>query len=337
MPPEQDPGIILGADGPEALHGRRIARSFECVGCAYDLQGLEAMGVCPECGTRIRRSILGTIDPTVHSLPEIQKPGSVATGLRFFTWSMAVSFLCLILGSILQHQTIEWNDVIPVQPDTWPRSVHTLVTIGNMLYFIGLAMAVPAVFGVVWMNPLTASQESTRALRMLARLLFGCLLWMAGMLLLFDRLPGTAFDVLAREALESRIGTSVLVEQLLLTLSPLVGGCIVLLGLRSFFGELGRRSREFRTATTKRQKVIDVLIASAIWCVGTVLQLIGAINKQPTLVTLGTVVRFIAGLLVVIGIAYLVMNLLWIARALSKPPPRLTTLLTPQGGSGRPG
>ena len=67
------------------------------------------------------------------------------------------------------------------------------------------------------------------------------------------------------------------------------------------------------------------------------LQLIGAINKQPTLVTLGTVVRFIAGLLVVIGIAYLVMNLLWIARALAAPPPRLTTLLTPAAGDGGAG
>ena len=121
MAPEQDPAIILGADGPETLHARRIARSFECVGCAYDLQGLEAMGACPECGTQIRRSILETIDPTVHSMPEIQTPGAVAMGLRLFAWSMAVSFLCLIVGSILQHQAIEWNDVIPIQPETWPQ------------------------------------------------------------------------------------------------------------------------------------------------------------------------------------------------------------------------
>lgn len=337
MAPEQDSAIILGVDGPETLRGRRIARSFDCVGCAYDLQGLDAMGACPECGTSIRRSILGSIDPTVHSLPEIRKPGSVAWGLRLFTWSMAISFLCLLVGSVLQHQSIEWNDLLRMQPETWPRSVHAMVTIGNVLHFIGLAVAMTAVIGVVCMLPLTESQASTRSLRMLARLFFGCLLWMATLLLLFDRLPGAAFGVLAREALESRVAPSVLVEQLVLTLSPLVGGGIVLFGVRSFFGELGRRSREFRTATTKRQKVVDVLIASAIWCLGVVLQLIGAINKQPTLVTLGTVVRFIAGLLVVIGIAYLVMNLLWIARSLAAPPPRLTTLLTPAAGDGGSG
>ena len=90
-------------------------------------------------------------------------------------------------------------------------------------------------------------------------------------------------------------------------------------------------------ASPALQKVIDVLIEWAIWCAGAVLQLIGAINKQRTLVTLGKVIRFIAGLLVVIGIAYLVMNLLWIARALSAPPPRLASLLTPATGSGRSG
>ena len=75
-------------------------------------------------------------------------------------------------------------------------------------------------------------------------------------------------------------------------------------------------------------------LAMGIWLVGALLQLIGAIERQPALVTLGTVVRFISGLLVVIGIAYLMMNLLWIARALASPPPRLTTLLTAPGRSG---
>ena len=320
---------MLGADGPESLRNRRIARSFKCVGCGYDMQGLGAMGTCPECGMSIRRSIRETIDPSVHSLPEIASPRTVTNGLRIVAWGMAVSVLSLIAGDMLQHQSIEWNDVIPLQPETWPRSVLVLVTIGNAVYSAGIVASCAMLVGLIGMRPLAASGEINRARRMLTRLFIGGMLWMVSLLLLFDRFPGTAFDVLAREALDTKVGVDVLVQQLLLAVFPLIGGCIVLLGIRSFFGELGRRSREFRTATDKRQKVIDVLLAMGVWLAGVVLQLIGALERQPTLVTLGTVVRFIAGLLVAIGIAYLVMNLLWITRALASPPPRLASLLTP--------
>ena len=328
---------MLGADGPESLRDRRIDRSFRCVGCGYDLQGLEAMGVCPECGMSIRRSIRETIDPTVHSLPEIKSPATVAKGLRLFAWGMSVSVLGLIAGGVLQHQPLEWNDVFPFQPDTWPRSVRNMIAVGNVLFLVGILAACTTIVGLVWMRPLAVSQRTTRSARMLVRLFIGCGLWTIGLLLLFDRLPGTSFEVLASKALNTRTKEVVLdtiMYRFLLELLPLVGGCIVLLGIRSFFGELGRRSREFRTATSKRQKVIDVLVAMGIWVVGALLQLIGAIERQSALVTLGTVVRFISGLLVVIGIVYLMMNLLWIARALASPPPRLTSLLT---AAGRPG
>lgn len=328
---------MLGADGPESLRDRRIARSFRCVACGYDLQGLDAMGVCPECAISVRRSIRETIDPSVHSLPEIKSPAVVAKGLRVFAWGMAVSVLGLIVGGILQHQPLEWNDVFPFQPDTWPRSVRNMIAVGNVLFLTGIVAACTTIVGLVWMRPLAASQQTARSARMLARLFIGCMLWIVALLLLFDRLPGTSFEVLASKALETRsrdVVIDTVWNRFLLELLPLVGGCIVLLGIRSFLGELGRRSREFRTATSKRQKVIDVLVAMGIWLVGALLQLIGAIERQPALVTLGTVVRFISGLLVVIGIAYLMMNLLWIARALASPPPRLTTLLTAPDRSG---
>ena len=60
---------MLGADGPESLRNRRIARSFKCVGCGYDLQGIGAMGTCPECGMSIRRSIRETIDEIWRAVP----------------------------------------------------------------------------------------------------------------------------------------------------------------------------------------------------------------------------------------------------------------------------
>ena len=322
---------MLGADGPESLHKRRIARSFQCVGCGYDLQGLEAMAACPECGMSIRRSIRETIDPSVHSLPEIKSPRAVARGLRIFSWGMALSFLCMIAGGVLQHQPLEWNDVFPFQPDTWPRSVRTMIAAGGVLLLVAIAAGCTAIIGLIWMRPLALSQQTPRSARILARIFIGCMLWILALLLLLGRLPGTSLEALASRAIETR-GGDVLIDtmfnQFMLELLPLVGGCIVLLGIRSFFGELGRRSREFRTATSKRQKVIDVLLAMGIWLLGVLLQLIGAIERQPALVTLGTVVRFISGLLVVIGIAYLMMNLLWIARALASPPPRLASLLT---------
>ena len=324
-----DPTILVGADGPESLVGRRIACRLRCSNCTYDLRGLEALGVCPECGASVRQSILRSIDPEVHAMPLVDRPVLIAVGVRWFFCTMVVSFLLWICSWVLTQLMIEWNDVDAGQPGGWPQQVRDAVNVGNMLLEVAMLAALVSLVGLWCMRSLVQSKVSGKSLRILIQLAVGSIFWVAALVLYWAQPPGGDLGVMAREMTSIGERGTWLVEPFLIALSPLVGGWIILLGLRSFFGELGRRSREFRTATTKRQKVLDVLWATLFWCMGGVLQLVGAANGLPTLVTFGTVVRVISGLLVIIGLVYLLMNLLWIAGSLASPPPKLHVLLTP--------
>ena len=334
MTESSDPTILIGADGPESLDGRRIVETLACVSCTYDLRGLEATGACPECGVLIRQSILRSIDPEVHRMPRVDRPAFVAFGVRWFFGAMGLSFCLWIVSGILVNLVVEWNEMLQVQSTAWPSSVRNLVGIGRLVAFMSMAAAAVAIAGPWFMRSMASSKVSGKSLRILLQLAIGACLWLVALLLQDAREPGAVMAVFARESTSIGSRGTWLVTPLLITLSPMVGGCILLLAIRSFFGEMGRRSREFRQATTKRQKVLDVLWASLFWCMGAGLQFVGAGNGLPTLVTFGTVVRFISGLLVAIGIIYLLMNLRWIAFSLATPPPRLKSILSsPEGES----
>jgi len=57
-----------------------------CVGCGYNLRGLSIRGVCSECGTPVRATILAQVDPMAEQLQPIRRPRLVSTGL--IVWSM---------------------------------------------------------------------------------------------------------------------------------------------------------------------------------------------------------------------------------------------------------
>lgn len=329
MTESSEPTILIGVDGPESLDGRRIVETLPCVNCTYDLRGLEATGVCPECGVTIRQSILRSIDPEVHRMPQVDRPASVAFGVRWLFGAMGASFCLWIVSGILVNLVVEWNEMLQVQSTVWPSSVRNIVSIGHLAAFMSMAAAAIAIVGPWFMRSMASSKVSGKSLRILLQLAIGACFWLVALVLQDARDPGDVLAVLARESTSIGSRGTWLLIPLLIALSPVVGGWILLFAVRSFFGEMGRRSREFRQATTKRQKVLDVLWASLFWCMGSGLQFVGAGNGLPTLVTFGTVVRFISGLLVAIGVIYLLMNLRWIAISLATPPPRLKSILSP--------
>ena len=63
---------------------------------------------------------------------------------------------------------------------------------------------------------------------------------------------------------------------------------------------------------------------------GQLLRLLALWTGVEVLATLGIVVNSICTLMVVIGLAYLVVNTWWIRRSLRCPPPRLQEVLGPQ-------
>lgn len=79
-PPEQPsaPGSPLAAE----LHG-----DLPCIVCRYNLRGLTIAGMCPECGTSLRATLLAVVDPMAKELRPLRSPTLVALGLA--TWTGA--------------------------------------------------------------------------------------------------------------------------------------------------------------------------------------------------------------------------------------------------------
>lgn len=85
--PPAVPGVVPGAGGAVV-----VERGVACIVCEYELGGLAADGVCPECATAIERSLRG--DWLRHEEPRWL--ARVARGLRLMRWGV----LCAALGFV---------------------------------------------------------------------------------------------------------------------------------------------------------------------------------------------------------------------------------------------
>ncbi|MEE3002611.1 MAG: hypothetical protein VX908_07960 [Planctomycetota bacterium] len=330
MNPDSSNPFLQGIDGPEPLSGRTVVSHVPCAGCSYELRGLHADSSCPECGRLVRESLARWIDPEVHRHPTIANPRMVATGLHWFTLMLCISFLSWVVGMAFSHAPFGWFDVpsTPPCPSCWPAWVRGTVQIGNWLLVASTVLAFLSIPALAALAPLRRSQRRKQAWRIITMLGTGLILWACAMLLQFYIEPGYSLFDLARETSDLGQGGQWSTRDLIVTCSPLPGGWLLLLGIRSLMSELGHRSRTFRTSTTKRQYVLDVVWATFFWASGAALQYVGGGMGIPLPVTFGMILRLISGAFIIVGVLYLVMNLTWIAKAMGAPPPRLRSLLS---------
>src|SRR6185295_10238912 len=92
-------------NGSAALNGDPIPRvgprlaleltgDLPCVRCKYNLRGLTVKGMCPECGTSVRTTILAKIDPLAKELRPLHFPRLTSLGLIVWAWSALAAALC---------------------------------------------------------------------------------------------------------------------------------------------------------------------------------------------------------------------------------------------------
>ncbi|MBM43878.1 MAG: hypothetical protein CMJ36_02545 [Phycisphaerae bacterium] len=301
-----------------------------CAGCSYELRGLPAEGSCPECGWLVQDSLARWIDPEVHRHPTIANPRMVARGLQWLTWTLCLSFICWVLGMLLSHAPFSWFDVpsIPPCPSCWPGWVQAAIDLGSWMLWASVVMAVMSIPSLLALAPLRHSQRRREAWRIIGILGAGVLLWIPALVFQISIDPGHSLLELAREGSDLGQAGRWSTRELLITCSPLPGGWLLLLGIRVLLSELGQRSRTFRTSTTRRQYVLDVIWATFFWAAGALLQYIGGGLGIPLPVTFGMILKLISGAFITVGALYLVMNLTWVAKAMGAPPPRLRSLLS---------
>ncbi|CAN5780457.1 hypothetical protein BH11PLA1_BH11PLA1_19720 [soil metagenome] len=110
---------VARATPAPALIARELSGTLPCVNCGYDLQGVSVLGVCPECGTAVRATILAVVDPMADELQPVGWPRSVAAGLVAWTGF-------LLLGTVLAWRVAltpligVWSDArLEAVPPAW--------------------------------------------------------------------------------------------------------------------------------------------------------------------------------------------------------------------------
>ncbi|MGD9790221.1 MAG: hypothetical protein AB7Q00_01815 [Phycisphaerales bacterium] len=69
-----------------------------CVRCKYNLKGLTVTGMCPECGTSVRTTLLAVVDPLARELRPIECRKLTAIGV--VAWSVGALLATLFLWAI---------------------------------------------------------------------------------------------------------------------------------------------------------------------------------------------------------------------------------------------
>lgn len=297
------PEVLMGVDGPVVLSGRRIGRSLPCTHCGQDLNGVSAVGRCPECGGDVVTTIRATIDPLAHRLPPIHRPQQVGWGLVVTAAALAIhaGFLLFFTAPYM----IGLNGGVP----SLPGMVWSITGIG--LFTVTLVASV-----LIWPRS-EGDLERSRGMRAAGALLGGGIVCATASLM-----PVSSWNV----AMLMKIGASSPWGWVWIA-SDAAGMAIVLLGMRIVLVEVGRRSRAFRHGGLKRQR-IPTLVATLVWmAVAACLALVGQQLDLPVLKITGGVLVTLTQCLAILGLLYLVVNAWWVRAAIGHPPPRLLDLL----------
>ena len=314
--------VLIGSDGPERLEGRGIRLPLPCKRCGYDLQGLAATGVCPECGTPAPRSLEAAIDPTTHRLPPLLAPESVGNAVLGLGGLILLATIGLVMFQIMN---LDW---------TANRIPGLVRLVSTSAILISAACGLLGFWPIIKLWPTPGTVDPRDGRRGLGVLSIGLLIWIVGCGLVW------LFPI-------SSSGSWIL-----MLLVPLLGGMLSLEGLRRILIQIGARSRLFRTDRIRRQRIRDLMIGIGFVMIGilviwmgstlssggsSVWWMLGRFNiggeQQSGLAFLGLAMTVVAVVLLVIGLVYLCMNMAWIRRALIAPPPRLREYLDPPSGS----
>lgn len=274
---------------PDNLAHTLIAGTIPCRRCGYNLYSSSVTGQCPECGTDVWQSILYAVDPESSRLPRLANPTGVGNAL-------VVLMACLVASLILAlaHPlaiALEW-----VAPASW------------VLY---AAIAGAAGLWSVWsLAPARGGQSTVAIWRDVSLLGAGLIAWSAVL--------GFKYWVIRTNRGEESF--------ILIHLGLAIAAVVALGGLSGVLKAVGQRSREYRTSQGGRQSIRAMIAGIVGGAIGQVLILLGRDNA---LETIGTVIVYTTHIMLLIGMAYLLVNAWWIRRALRRPYRTLDQILAP--------
>lgn len=293
------------AADPAHVESQSIRLSLPCVGCGYQLRGLSLDAACPECGRLVSDTVGAVLDPAASGLPQLRNPRSVGLGLLAVVSTIALGAV-LLVARPLAGRIEGYTGAVPGR---WLQLAPGWVPFAAAASF-GAALA------AVWLlAPPPGAREQLVAVG-IRRLRSGLLVLAAGSLGLGILDPIPPLDARERVVL------------------GVMGGAAVwtLYALRRVTRVIGDRSRAYRTGRGARQGFRELVAAVIGVVVGDGAAAVGRAAELELVAMMGLLVAWVSIFMLLVGLAYLVVNAGWILRALVSPPPTLAAILG--GGTG---
>jgi len=295
---------IVDQSGQESSLKDAVVRTeLACRGCRYNLYGLAADSRCPECGLDISQTVLHTIDPAASNLPKISNPSAVGNGLLWLLISLAIATLLLIARPIaLRLDALDktgLQDYSALTPKYLPLAAGVVILLG--------------LFAAVQFMPKKGNEHDVSIRRDLRVLITGMIA-----LSVFCSVSSCLELIPITSWIKS-----------LAHISLMVCAIVILFGIKGILRAVGQRSREYRTAQGGRQGIRAMIGAMFGAIAGELARIIVVqLGSFPTIEAMAIVVTYMSVLMLLIGLGYLVVNGWWIRKALCKPPPRISMILS---------
>lgn len=298
-----------------------LTGGLPCVRCTYNLRGLSVRGLCPECGTPIRATILARVDPLARELQPVYTPRLTAGCMVL--WAIAA------LGAAIASWVPRVIEVInaagnAVRPPAWP--IYAVVACLTLSGFGALALV----------RPHGRMPQRNGWLALLA-----CILYIPLAIVLFH--IATQFD--ARNP-RPYLGVGVDAAR---PAWRLCADCLIIaiiIGLRPSARMLAARSFVLRTGRVDRQTMLAMAAAVGVCALGDALALaVGlstATTQGPGAATLdvlrmaSTLCVGVGSLLVTLGLASVVIDVIRMVPVIAAPPLALADITGPSHEDRRP-
>lgn len=313
-------GVADGASsGPRAPGESGLAheliRGLPCIRCTYDLRGLSVRGVCPECGTPIRATILARVDPLAKELQPLYTPKLTAGCMILWT----VAALSAAIASWVPRAIEALNRLDrPIHQPEWP-ALAALVGVGvsglASLALIRPHRLIPAWQCWVALAGSLAYVPLVLCVRRIAVVLAG-------------RDPNPYLGVGGIDP--ARATWRLAVDVLML---------VILVGLRPNARVLASRSFVLRTGQVDRQTMLAMAAAVGVCAIGDLLSILagatppsaqGAPGAMSDVLRVGAVLFIgVGSLLITLGLGSMVLDTVRLFSVIAQPPLSLSDLTRP--------
>jgi hypothetical protein len=315
LPPRPEPGPttlpVRGADLARELTG-----DLPCARCGYNLRSMSIRGVCPECGTPVRATILAKVDPYAEVLRPLSSPRLTVTGLLLLTFG---AFACAALT-----WAVRGHDAA----GTWESTGASAPLVSAAIASLGAA----ALGALLVARPHAGLPVRNEVLAVAGA---ACLM---GLAVMFWRIEARFDPVHTRPY----VGGAVLGQRAVLRLAAGALAAAAALLLRPNLRLLASRSVMVRMGRVDRQTVYVMVLAIGVAAAGDAAHIAAALSTRgrPNLELAGTLAIALGSALLTVGLAGLAVDAVRLAPVLLRPPLSMAAVVGPGptgGGSLKAG